>query len=690
MAWRELLMAHLEGPTHEPRRADDSPARVLERALQLGEEGVEREARAQSLEDLRAVQPGWDACRTLLAGAVRVLRRDLEEIETYGPYAVLGVAVDASEAEIKRAYRDLCLRHHPDKGGDTAAFQALQQAHERILEDRRRGVRPPRPGPAAPPQAGASREGAREARSSTAREGPAGPAGARQAPRAPSAPKAPGASWPPEEAGGGEQGGNQTPQRGRGSRPASPACAAAEEAASGEEAAAGACVADALRILRTLQLQAADGAESARAACEAADAAVAVVVEAAGCQASAEDHLVAQEAVRGLLSAMRSIMEGTEAAAKACVEASTRVVAIGVLDADGERAEAVVQASLNCATQGTTTSDAAASCEASLEEVIEALRAVADEDLSDADLGPDGVAAIALKLLASTARRGREVASEAVEAAAAAASALSRALLAAQASAVHAAAGPNVSPAWRPGCSSPRASSRTAAGARERDAPPSPQPPPEPAAAPETAGRPAGRPPAAPGAQPGASPGAPRGSSPGAPPSAGSARSRARSGSAGARGRKEALVRRRLEAFEELSSLNSEACKLQRRLHDYLLRTPLLLPTATKRQRARVFEVAAEYLHESLCALRAQAGPSAVEVLAWLPGNKACDSALRDVGVGALHLAALLDIESLRTVLQGPFLSGLLEARPSEGEAVRAAVARATEVLSAWVSAKPP
>jgi curved DNA-binding protein CbpA len=52
------------------------------------------------------------------------------------PYAVLGVAHNASPAEIKRAYRKLALRHHPDKNPDdpnaTAMFQKINAAFETI------------------------------------------------------------------------------------------------------------------------------------------------------------------------------------------------------------------------------------------------------------------------------------------------------------------------------------------------------------------------------------------------------------------------------------------------------------------------------------------------------------------------------------------------------------------------------
>ncbi len=49
-------------------------------------------------------------------------------------YQILGVGPDASADDIKRAYRKLASQHHPDKGGDTARFQEIQEAYA-VLSD---------------------------------------------------------------------------------------------------------------------------------------------------------------------------------------------------------------------------------------------------------------------------------------------------------------------------------------------------------------------------------------------------------------------------------------------------------------------------------------------------------------------------------------------------------------------------
>jgi len=49
-------------------------------------------------------------------------------------YQTLGVGKNASEEEIKRAYRTMASKHHPDKGGNTAKFQEIQSAYETLTD----------------------------------------------------------------------------------------------------------------------------------------------------------------------------------------------------------------------------------------------------------------------------------------------------------------------------------------------------------------------------------------------------------------------------------------------------------------------------------------------------------------------------------------------------------------------------
>jgi len=53
-------------------------------------------------------------------------------------YSILGVAKNAAPDEIKKAYRSLASKHHPDKGGNTAKFQEIQTAYATLSDPDKR------------------------------------------------------------------------------------------------------------------------------------------------------------------------------------------------------------------------------------------------------------------------------------------------------------------------------------------------------------------------------------------------------------------------------------------------------------------------------------------------------------------------------------------------------------------------
>ena len=55
-------------------------------------------------------------------------------------YGALGVSQDASADDIRKAYRKLAMKMHPDKGGDEEKFKELSQAYEVLSDDKQRAM----------------------------------------------------------------------------------------------------------------------------------------------------------------------------------------------------------------------------------------------------------------------------------------------------------------------------------------------------------------------------------------------------------------------------------------------------------------------------------------------------------------------------------------------------------------------
>jgi DnaJ-class molecular chaperone len=55
-------------------------------------------------------------------------------------YSTLGLRRGASEAEIKKAYRSMAMKHHPDRGGDEKKFKEISQAYEYLTDPQKKSI----------------------------------------------------------------------------------------------------------------------------------------------------------------------------------------------------------------------------------------------------------------------------------------------------------------------------------------------------------------------------------------------------------------------------------------------------------------------------------------------------------------------------------------------------------------------
>lgn len=55
-------------------------------------------------------------------------------------YSTLGLKRGASDADIKKAYRSMAMKHHPDRGGDEKKFKEISQAYEYLSDPQKKSI----------------------------------------------------------------------------------------------------------------------------------------------------------------------------------------------------------------------------------------------------------------------------------------------------------------------------------------------------------------------------------------------------------------------------------------------------------------------------------------------------------------------------------------------------------------------
>ncbi|KAF2785994.1 TPR-like protein [Melanomma pulvis-pyrius CBS 109.77] len=107
------------------------------RAKALGESGNWEEATREykAMQEANPAEPG-------IAKEIRNAELELKKSKRKDYYKILGIQKDATEQEIKKAYRKLAIIHHPDKNpnDDDAAerFKEIQEAHETLSDSQKR------------------------------------------------------------------------------------------------------------------------------------------------------------------------------------------------------------------------------------------------------------------------------------------------------------------------------------------------------------------------------------------------------------------------------------------------------------------------------------------------------------------------------------------------------------------------
>jgi len=66
--------------------------------------------------------------------------QEKKRVDTSKYYEILGVKKDANTAQLRKAYRKLAMKHHPDRGGDQNKFKELNKVYETLSNKEKRDL----------------------------------------------------------------------------------------------------------------------------------------------------------------------------------------------------------------------------------------------------------------------------------------------------------------------------------------------------------------------------------------------------------------------------------------------------------------------------------------------------------------------------------------------------------------------
>lgn len=80
----------------------------------------------------RVIRRNQLSVAAVLLSATTAQQRYFIKGDSKNPYTILGIKQGCSKADIKKAYRVMARKHHPDLGGSHEKFQEIQAAYEQI------------------------------------------------------------------------------------------------------------------------------------------------------------------------------------------------------------------------------------------------------------------------------------------------------------------------------------------------------------------------------------------------------------------------------------------------------------------------------------------------------------------------------------------------------------------------------